>query len=317
MLSKTVRGTFSIIAAASIYASTGFFVRFLSALGLDVYSINFTELLIGLPLILAVAAACGERVVRPRPAEVPWLLLIGLCHFGVTMTLYYAYNASTIANVEFLHYTFPVLTMAGAVWLFGERLDAWKTASLILAGAGLALIFSPAFSFAQEMRTGDLLALASALPIAVMTLSGRRLRSRSAYFTTFWSALAATAFYFPFFLRHNTLAITARWTGASVSRTTLLLGLEQLAGIALAAVVFMAMAAPLYYYGLRYVEASRAGILLLMEIVIAAAAAALLYGEIPGLAATLGGLLILLSAVLVMRSAPSEERGAAQLPEAA
>ncbi len=315
MIDSTTRGILSILTAAAIYATTGFFVRILTALELDVYTINFTELLIGLPLIVSVARLFAEGIHRPCPVELPWLALIGLCHFGVTMTLFYAYNSTSIANVEFLHYTFPILTMAGSVWLFGERLDGRKVSSLVLAGCGLLLLFNPSLPVSREMRIGNLLALASALPIAVMTLAGRRLKNRSAWFTTFWSTLAAAAIYLPFFLMHNTLAITALWSGAPAPEGTLLLGFEQLAGIALAALVFMALAAPFYYYGLRHVEASKAGILLLMEIVIATVAAALFYGEIPGLTTALGGSLILASAVMVMRSGPSERSGAARLPD--
>ncbi len=317
MIGSTTRGILSILAAAAIYATTGFFVRILTALGLDVYSINFTELVIGLPLIVSAAHLSGESIHQPSPVDLPWLALIGLCHFGVTMTLFYAYNSTTIANVEFLHYTFPILTMVGAVWLFGERLDVWKLSSLLLAVCGLLLLFNPSLSVSREMRIGNLLALCSALPIAAMTLAGRRMKNRSAWFTTFWSTLAAAAIYLPFFLIHNTLAITALFSGAPVPEGTLLLGFEQLVGIALAALFFMALAAPFYYYGLRHVEASRAGILLLMEIVIATAAAALFYGEIPELTTALGGSLILASAILVMRSGPSEGSGAARLPDTA
>ena len=110
MKSETTKGVTAIVVAATIYAFTGVCIRFLTGLGLNVYSINFVELLIGLPLIFFVARIAREKIQRPTLKECIWLALIGVCHFGATMTLFYAYNYTTIANVEFLHYTFPILT---------------------------------------------------------------------------------------------------------------------------------------------------------------------------------------------------------------
>jgi drug/metabolite transporter (DMT)-like permease len=308
MMNETTRGILAITTAAAMYALTGFFVRFLTALRLNVYSINFIELLIGLPLIFLSARITREKIHWPMYAEVPWLAVIGLCHFGVTMTLFYAYNYTTIANVEFLHYTFPILTVLGAAWLFRERLDNWKIVALAMSGAGLLLIFNPTLTLTPEMRLGNLLAFASALPISVMTLAGRRLKNRSAYFTTFWSALVATTIYFPFFITHNSL-------GGLFSSFSF--GLKQVGAIALASLVFMAVAAPLYYYGLRHVEASKAGILLLMEIVVATVAAAVFYREVPTLQEFFGGALILLSGVVVLNSKPLQSPFPEQIQKAA
>jgi hypothetical protein len=54
MKSETIKGVTATLVAATIYAFSGVFIRFLTGLGLNVYSINFVELLTGLPLIVFV-----------------------------------------------------------------------------------------------------------------------------------------------------------------------------------------------------------------------------------------------------------------------
>jgi putative transposase len=305
MKSETIKGITAIVAAATIYAFTGVCIRFLTGLGLNVYSINFVELLIGLPLIFFIARIAREKIQRPTFKECIWLALIGLCHFGATMTLFYAYNYTTIANVEFLHYTFPTLTTFGAAWLLKERLNVWKVTALVLSAAGLALIFKPTLALPREIQLGNLLAFASALPVTAMTLVGRRLKDRSAYFTTFWSTLGAAIVYLPFFISHNSISGFEYLPYYFVFNAATMLGLQQIGYIALVSLLFMAVAAPLYYYGLRHLEASKAGVLLLMEVVVAVIVAAILYREIPTPLNAIGGLLILISGMVVLKSEPA------------
>ena len=302
--SATMKGIAAILISAIIYAFTGVCVRFLASLGLNVYSINFVELLIGLPLVFFVARIARERIQRPTIKECIWLALIGLCHFGATMTLFYAYNYTIIANVEFLHYTFPILTVLGAALFLKEKLNVWKVIALVLSGVGLALIFDPTLALSREMQLGNLLASVSALPVTAMTLIGRRLKNRSAYFTTFWSTLGAAIVYLPFFISHNSISGFEHFPYFVFDETTML-GLQQIGYIMLVSLLFMAVAAPLYYYGLRRLEASKAGVLLLMEVVVAVIVATILYREIPTPLNAIGGLLILVSGIVVMKSEPA------------
>lgn len=305
MKRETIKGIAAILVSATIYALTGVCIRFLTGLGLNVYSINFVELLTGLPLILLVARITREKIQWPTFKEYTWLALLGLCHFGATMTLFYAYNYTTIANVEFLHYTFPILTTLGAALLLKEKLNVWKLIALVLSGAGLVLIFDPTLALPREMQLGNLLAFASALPVTAMTLVGRRLKNRSAYFTTFWSTLGAAIVYLPFFISHNSISGFERLPYGLVFDEATLLGLQQIGCIALVGLLFMAIAAPLYYYGLKHLEASKAGVLLLMEIVVAVLIAMILYQEIPTPLNGIGGLLILVSGMVVLKSKPA------------
>lgn len=311
MQSDSTKGIAAIVAAATIYGSTGVFIRFLTGLGLNVYSINFVELILGLPLILLAARLGREEIQRPAGKECLWLALIGLCQFGATMALFYAYNSTTIANVEFLHYTFPLLTAVGAALFLKERLNKWKLTALVLSALGLALVLNPELAVDRQMRLGNLLAFASALPVATIALLGRKLKDRSAYFSAFWSTLASAIVYAPFFLAHGSIAgfdrVSSELAGGVV------LGLKQIGSIALVSLLFIGLAGTLYYAGLRYVEASKAGVLLLAEVVVAVILAAILYKEIPTALNVLGGLLILASGIIILQDEPRRRESMTQI----
>jgi len=283
-LSNDAKGVIAIVISAIMYGFTGLFIRFLTNIGLNVYSINFVEYLIGIFLIYFIASRRKERIELPLRKEWLFLMSIGFCYFGVTMTLFYAFNYTTIANAELLHYTFPILTVIGATLLLNERLNKEKILALVLSMAGLILIFSQSFNLSQSMMFGSFCAFLSAFPVAGMTLIGRKLKNRSAYFTTFWSILFACAIYFPFFISYNSIS-----------------SLQQVGYIFITSVFFIGITTPLYFFGLRHIAASIVGILMLMEIISGITVGLIFYHEIPPFINLLGGLLIMISCVLVLR----------------
>jgi putative transposase len=218
---------------------------------------------------------------------------------------------TTIANVEFLHYTFPLLTAVGAALLLKERLNKWKLAALVLSAVGLALILNPELALDRQVRLGNLLAFASALPVATITLLGRKLKDRPASFTAFWSTFAAAVVYAPFFLSRGSISGLEHFPPDLESFA--MLGLKQVGSIALVSLLFVGIAGPLYYAGLRYLEASKAGVLLLAEVVVAVIVAAVLYKEIPTVLNVFGGLLILASGIIILQDEPRRRKRMTQI----
>lgn len=284
-MNDEIRGATAIMAAAIMYGFTGVFIRFLTGIGLNVYSINFVEFLFGVVLIFFITDTWGKKITFPAGNEWLYLISIGFCFFGTTITLYYAFNYTTMANAEFLHYTFPVLTIFGAVLLLDEKLDTWKLLALILSIVGLVLIFNQALNISRKMIAGSICAFLSAFPVAAMTLIGRKLKDRSAYFTTFWGTLFACIVYLPFFILNNSIT-----------------SLQQIGYIFQVSVFFTAIAAPLYFFGLRHTPASTAGILLLIEILSGITLGLIFYKEALQPLNLLGGLVIIVSCVLVLGS---------------
>lgn len=284
-MNSAAKGAIALTTAAIMYGFTGAFIRFLTSIGLNVYSINFVEFLFGAVLIFFIADTWEEKISFPKGKEWLYLISIGFCFFGTTMTLFYAFNYTTIANAEFLHYTFPILTMFGAALLLNEKLDNWKILALILSIVGLVFIFNQAFSISRKMLVGSFCALLSAFPVAGMTIIGRKLKDRSAYFTTFWGTLFACIIYLPFFVFSNSIS-----------------NLQQVGYIFQVSVFFTVIAAPLYFFGLRHISASTAGILLLVEILSGITVGLIFYQEVPQSISLLGGIMIIASCVLVLRT---------------
>jgi len=232
----------------------------------------------------------GEKISQPTFSENIYLALIGLCFFASTMTLFYAFNFTTIANATFLHYTFPILTTIGAIFLLKEKLGRWEPLSIALSIIGLSLIFKPSFNACQKMWIGNLSALLSAIPVAGLTLIGRKINNKSAFFITFWGTFYAALMYLPFFLFNNTIS-----------------NFTQVFYLFWVSVWFTGITAPLYFYSLKQIQASTAGILLLIEVISATALGLIFYREVPPLMNLIGGLFVVSGVVIVMKSGMIEE----------
>ena len=273
----------AILLMAIMCGFNGAIIRYMTEMGLNVYSLNFMELVFGLPITFIIARRLGEKITFPTKEELPYLIVIGICLFVLTMTFFFAFNLTSIANVEFLHYTSPVLTLIGAGIFLNERIDKWKILALCFCVLGLIMILRPELGISNRMIVGDLLALLSALPAAATTIIGRKLRHRSAYFTTFWRVFYAALFYLPFFIFYNTISTV-----------------EQIVFIFLVSVWYVGIALPLYFYALRHIQASTTEMLLLMEILSGIMVGLFLYGETPSISGIIGGLFIITGCITVM-----------------
>lgn len=282
-MSDNTKGIIAIISMAVMCGFNGAIIRFMTGMGLNVYSLNFMELVFGLPITFIIARRLGERITFPTKEELPYLVTTGICLFLLTMAFFFAFNFTSIANVVFLHYTSPIFTLFGASIFLNERIDKWKVLALCFCILGLIMILKPNLGIDNRMIVGDLLAFLSAFPAAATTIIGRKLRHRSAYFTTFWRVFYAALFYLPFFIFYNTIS-----------------SIEQIVFIFLVSVWYVGIALPLYFYALRHIQASTTEMLLLMEILSAIMVGLLLYREIPSTSDIIGGLFIITGGIAVM-----------------
>jgi len=171
---------------------------------------------------------------------------------------------------------------------------------------GLALILGAGVATGQAYRATKAEKLADEQSVAATTLLGRKLRDRSAYFTAFWSTLAAAVVYAPLFFTHNSISGLEHFPPNLDAIATQ--GLKQISSIALVSLLFIGVAAPLYYSGLRYLEAAKASVVLLTEVVVAVIVAAIFYKEVPTALNVFGGLLILASGIMILKDEPEPRR---------
>lgn len=246
----------------------------------------------------SVIAGCIVPVVLKIRGDFPpaifgldsWSLFAGLAAASLlnNLTYFYALGHTTVSNAVFTHYTAPVIVAILAPFLIGERLQKMTLIALPVAVAGMAMIVAAGgkLSLGSAHLPGILAGAASgvgyAFVILFSRLLSRMLLHQKAMIVLLWLTSAATA----------PLALAADYN-VSV-RSGLLL---------LVTGVFHSTTAPLLYFSaLRRVLAQHAAILGYIEPIAAVPLAFLFLSEKPPVIAMLGGVFILFSGYLIVRS---------------
>jgi len=209
------------------------------------------------------------------------------------LTYFYALGHTTVSNAVFTHYTAPVIVAVLAPLMIAERLRKVTLVSLPVAAAGMAMIVLPGngLSLDSVHLHGILAGTVSGVAYAFVIIFSRRLSKlllhQKAIIVLLWMTAVATA--------PATLAMDY---SLDLRTTALLL---------ITGVMHSTVAPLMYFSALRRVLAQHAAILGYIEPLAAIPLAFLFLSERPSLAALFGGLLILFSGYLVMRSGAAEK----------
>lgn len=96
---------------------------------------------------------------------------VGILFGGEFACMFVAFEYSSVGRVSLLVNTMPFIVLIGAHYLLGEKIDSGKIAGLVLAFAGVAVLFSDRISVAgEQVWAGDGLALIAAVLWAATTL---------------------------------------------------------------------------------------------------------------------------------------------------
>lgn len=243
-------------------------------------------------LILACAVLAPWVWTRRRTwnaATIRSVVLAGTLFFLHLWTFTWAVSHTTVANLMLAFSTHPVWTGLGAWLLFNEPVGRRELAALILAGAGIAILFGGTLSLGGAGLLGDLSALLSALFFSGWVLAGRRVR-RGLDTVSFIFVAYGTAAVLFFILG---TARGASWTGYTTSTW---------AALAVLAFVVSLGGHGLFMYLLNKYDVLVLSCAKLIEPVLAAAGAAWLYGE--PLSAHLGAAFVLIAAGVVILMRP-------------
>jgi drug/metabolite transporter (DMT)-like permease len=141
--------------------------------------------------LAVVGALWAGRLVRVRPerAQVPLLLLRGVSGGLAVLLLFVAIGRGHVGVATLLNFTSPVFTAVFA-WIFlRERLSAWAVAALVVAGAGVSLVWRGSTEGGHASILGwQSLGLASAALAGVAVTTIRALRRYRAAGT--WTVFA-------------------------------------------------------------------------------------------------------------------------------
>lgn len=131
---------------------------------------------------LLVYAWCRWRGIRLFEQDgTLWPGLLAGAFFGVEFALLYVgVSLTTASRAAVLLYLSPFFVAVGAHLLLGERLHTLKVVGLLVAFAGVVLVFSGSGAAAAGSLTGDLLCVLASLCWAGATLTIKRSRLAAA-----------------------------------------------------------------------------------------------------------------------------------------
>ncbi len=285
-------------AAAALYGGITVGGRYFAEAGLSLLEISLTGVLFGAILQAPLLACAGGfrrrgRAATARSAQIGFFAAFGGAGAALQLSQFAGIVAGVpVAVVALLLYTQPLWTVLLGRWLFGEALSGRKLLAAGLAVLGAGLLALPELRVGGSSPWGLAAALAAGLFLSAWVLFGRAsaLRGNPPVLTSFgymagtaaWLLAAAPVL-------HGSAPTSALW------RLRPSLWAAHLPAVAVYTLGANLLPAWLAMWGLRHVQASRAGVLLLFEPVAAALLAACWFGEpLDGWLAA-GGALILLA----------------------
>jgi DME family drug/metabolite transporter len=296
-------GAAVVLLAAGLFGSLGVGSRFAYDAGLSPFAFvawraTVGSLGLGLFVLAAHGARRGELGVRTASrGALGALVLATLLGAGVNLSVFLAFQRTTVALALLGFYTYPAMIAAASVLLGRERLDGSRLAALGLAIAGMVAVVLGGLGSTAVGRVDPLgiaLGLAAAGFQAAFFLTSRRYAAVRAD-VAIGVVLAGSA------------VIGAVLTVATDGSGALLLPLGSPSLLALlAGIGLLAAALPsvLMLIGIRWIGGVRTGILMLFEPMVGVALAAVLLGEGLTIVQAAGGATILLAAFLVQRDSP-------------
>lgn len=297
------------------FGTLGPLARFASDVGFTAVSFAIwraTSSVIALVVFLALGVAL-RKVPFTRLSNIPrseWLQLavMGVFVAGTTVSLFFAFERTTIATALIVFYTFPAWVAMGAVPLFGEHLGLRKLAAIGLSAVGLVMLLAaPTEGGGGLDPIGVALALVASLCQTGFALVGAGgFRSvpplQSAALLRLFSAAIYGVLLVPLLIV----------LGQGSTITDPLGSTEAWALILTAGVIGAAIPAVLIIAGYRRVGPTRGAVLMLVEPVTGAFLAALLLAEQPTPVQLAGAVLVLVGAALVQLTPVSRPGGTAQ-----
>lgn len=294
-------GVAFVVIAATGFGILGPLARFASDLGFTAVGFAFWRAAMSaLALVGVLAVGVALRRVPSTQlgaiSRAEWIQLAAMGGFvaGTTVSLFFAFERTTIATALIVFYTFPMWVAVAAVPVFGEHLGLRKLAAIGLSGVGLVLLLaSPGSSDGIDALGVALALLASLCQTGFALVGAGGFRSVPPLQSAALLRLFSLGIYLVVLVP---LLVIAGQGGSLVAPlgdpgAWLLILLAGIVGAAIPAVLIIA--------GYRRLGPTRGAVLMLVEPVTGALLAMLLLSEQPTPLQLVGGALVLVGAALV------------------
>jgi drug/metabolite transporter (DMT)-like permease len=231
-------------------------------------------------LVLAGLGRLGELRALGR-RDLALALALGAIGYGAQAGSYFlALRRMDASLLAMLVYTFPTIVTVAAIAIGRERASRRTAVALVLASTGLALVLAGGAAGGLD-PLGTLLGLTAASVYSVYILSAEGISTRVGPLALMTLVCTGAAI---------SLSVAALLLSDLHPGAVTVAGFGWLVGIG---VVSTVIAVGLFFAGLRRVGPSAAAILSTVEPVVTVGLAFMVFGENPGAAALVGGLLVL------------------------
>ncbi|MBU7042702.1 MAG: DMT family transporter [Theionarchaea archaeon] len=286
-----------LILAGCFFGTISIFSAVLRDQGVSSFQQAFFRSGFALPIILLVCSFSQVSVTVSRRSILSFMLL-GMVMAGVGFFENTAVALGTpVAVVVLLLYTQPVWTALFGRLFLHELINTPKQIALIMAIAGMILI-SKVWNITLTNYLGILLALVSGVLLSVEFIMIKNISLQSVHYlvSIFWVYLFRTLFTLPLGIISGILS-----DNRLISQFTLSLSLEKWLILLLFALIPMVLGMILFYRSIKYVPIISTGIIMLIEPVSGIFYGMLLLGEMIDYIMMVGGILILLASVVVIK----------------
>ena len=173
-MSKTTTGYILAAIAAASYGTNPLFALPLYSAGMNPDSVLFFRYLMALPLLAAMLIARG-RGFGLRTNQVLPLMGMGVVMAVSSLTLFESYNYMAAGIASTLLFVYPIMVAVIMAIGFGERLQAQTIGCIMMALAGIALLYRGSDGATLSL-TGTVMVVVSALSYAIYIVGANRPR---------------------------------------------------------------------------------------------------------------------------------------------
>lgn len=289
----TFRGLIFLLIAVVFWGTAAPFGKYLIVTRFDTLTITQARSSLAFILLAFFFTIKDRSVFRIKIRDIWKLAVIGIVGLAVTnFTYYFTVKESTVATAILVQYTAPVWVLLYSVWILKEEKLDWITVlSLIVALAGCCLAVTSGSLKDISLKgwallTGPL----SAFSFAYWIISTKQMLKRYSMWTILLYMLGFATVFWLFF--NTPLDIIGKNYQA-----------EDWGLLWLFAIVSILIPQAAFASGLRLIDATKAGIIGILEPVIAIGAAYVVLGESLHMVQILGGCMVI-AAVTLLQTHP-------------
>jgi drug/metabolite transporter (DMT)-like permease len=287
-MTKDTKGYLLVILGATLLGAIGIFGRLIYLSEPDPLTVVTFRALIAFALLFFGLIALNPSSLRIRKIDILYFAVYGLLSVTLCFLLFfYAIKFTTIATATILLYTYPAFIVILSTIFLKEELTKAKLFALLLTFLGCILViqvYNPT-ELKLNLR-GVIYGLGAGMGAGFCSIMGKKAVTRYSPWTVVTYAFGFGSFFLliargvrPLY-SVNYPTITWIWILALAIFSTLL-------------------GYSIYTRGLKYIEASRAGIVATWEVVVASLLAFIIFGEKLSILQMFGALFILLGIVII------------------